>query len=527
MSSKRRIITLGFCLLFSASFCFFHWSGIQSQAGSLLEGGALSGTVTDAKGLGLAGLFVGARHKATGRTTYVLTQAQGRFRFPSLGAGDYQVEVKDRGWRAEAQHIRLGDGNPSEANFKMSANAVGAPHLTSAELYPLLPDGEGRQILMSSCTGCHTLQILVSDRWNADGWRKIVDNLRNVFGAPVPQGKEELLISYLSTALAPESGLWRAAERVPPPQTKPIEVVYTSWDIPIEKGLPHTATLDARGDVWFTEAYLSRIGRLEVATGRFKIWDVPTPNSIPHGIVVDKKGKVWFTERLQFEPANKIARFDPDTEKFTEYALPRNVSGPHTPIFDSKGMLWITEYEGNRIARFDPETEKFTEYDVPTKDARPYGIDIDKDGVIWIAEIGNGGLGKLDPKTGKVTDYPTPTKNAGVRRVRADSKGRIWFTEFHGDHLGMFDPKTEKMTEYLLPGFRPQPYALEVTRDDKIMISTWHQDVMMLFDPDTKTFTTYPVPFLDLEVRDFRIDKDGAIWFVAMMPRKVVQMKLR
>jgi virginiamycin B lyase len=91
----------------------------------------------------------------------------------------------------------------------------------------------------------------------------------------------------------------------------------------------------------------------------------------------------------------------------------------------------------------------------------------------------------------------------------------------------MFDPKSEKMVEYLLPGFRPQPYALEVTRDDKILLSTWHQDVMMLFDPETRTFSSYPVPFLDLEVRDFRIDKDGTIWFVAMMPKKVVSMRLR
>jgi streptogramin lyase len=89
----------------------------------------------------------------------------------------------------------------------------------------------------------------------------------------------------------------------------------------------------------------------------------------------------------------------------------------------------------------------------------------------------------------------------------------------------MFDPKTEKMTEYLLPGVRPQPYALEVTHDDKIWLSTWHQDVMMKFDPDTKTFTPYPVPFLDLEIRDFRVAKDNTLLFVAMMPNKVVTMK--
>ena len=78
-----------------------------------------------------------------------------------------------------------------------------------------------------------------------------------------------------------------------------------------------------------------------------------------------------------------------------------------------------------------------------------------------------------------------------------------------------------------MPGIRPQPYALEITSDDKIWLSTWHQDVMMKFDPVTKTFEIYPVPFLDLEVRDFRIDRDDTLWFVAMMPNKVVSLKAR
>lgn len=525
--SSMKQTTSRFCCLLGIVWVCFMIASSQPRSESILKAGTITGRVLDHKGRRSAGLFVSARHRVTGKTTYVMTQTGGDFRFPELEPGDYQVRVEARGWEAGTQQVTLGEDRPVTMNFKVEPKRLVASQLTSAEIFALLPATEGRQILMSSCTGCHTLQMLTSGQWNSDGWRKIVGTMRKVYGANVPDAKEGLLANYLSDAFAAGTGVWQAAERMSLPQTKPIDVIYTAWDIPIEKGLPHTATLDAKGDVWFTDAFLSRIGKLEVPTGRFKLWNTPTPNSIPHGIVVDKKGTVWFTERLQFEPANKLVKFDPQTENFTEYPLPKNVSGPHTPILDVQGALWITEYEGNRIARFDPETARFTEYPVPTRDARPYGIDIDKDGVIWIAEIGRGGIGKLDPRSGKVVDYPTPTKDAGVRRVRADSKGRIWFTEFHGDRLGMFDPNTERMTEYLAPGFRPQPYALEITHDDRVLISTWHQDVMMLFNPDTRTFTVYPVPFLDLEVRDFRIDKDGTLWFVAMIPKKVVSMKLR
>ncbi|HKZ79899.1 MAG TPA: carboxypeptidase regulatory-like domain-containing protein [Pyrinomonadaceae bacterium] len=486
----------------------------------------IAGQILDKAGKPLPGVFVRARNRVTGCSIYVLSQAQGRYEINDLEPGEYELMVAGRGWTGPAQTV-TNDQSLAPVNLRVKRAAIYPSELTSAEILPLLPKGEGKEVLVSNCTSCHTLQKMVSGEWNTSAWREITANMRMAFGAQVPDGKEELLIEYVASAFAPQSSLHHAAEKLPATRGRPIDVRYTAWDIPLQKSLPHTATYDNDGNIWFTDAYGSRMGRLEVKSGKFKIWDAPTPNSIPHGIVVDKKGKVWFTERLHLDPANKIVRFDPVTEAFKEYPLPQKKSGPHTLIFDSQGILWISEYEGNRIARFDPETEKFTEYDVPVKDAHPYGVDIDNDGVIWIANIGTGSLGKLDPKVGKVMDYPTPTKNSGVRRVRADSKGRVWFTEFLVDRLGMFDPKTEKMTEYLMPGIRPQPYALEVTKDDKIWLSTWHQDVMVKFDPETKTFTSYPVPFLDLEIRDFRIAKDDTLLFVAMMPNKVVGMKAR
>lgn len=527
MNTSTRKTIAAFSLVFFILICFL--PGFSSNLRTLPapDGGSVLGRVSDDQGRGVTGLFVSARNAGTGRTTYVLTQDQGRFHFTNLEPGDCDIRVDNRGWGREPQHIKLVSRNSATVTLNLKPDRIDTPQLTSAELLPLLPEGEGKQILIANCIACHTVQKFVIDTWDTAGWRKIVTNMKKGFGASVPGGKDELLVEYLTKAFAPDSSLRRAVEQMNLPPVKPMNVTYDAWDIPLRKALPHTITLDGQGNAWFTDAFGSRMGRLEVATGKFKTWNTPTSNSIPHSIMVDKKGIVWFTERLQFEPANKIVRFDPGTEIFTEFPLPQNVSGPHTLSFDRQGIMWISEYDGNRLARFDTETGKFTEYPVPTKDAKPYGIDIDKNGVVWIAEIGSGSLGKFDPRVGKVVDYPTPTKNSGVRRVRVDSKGRVWFTEFLGDRLGMFDPKTEKMTEYLMPGISPQPYALEITRDDKIWLSTWHQDVMMKFDPDTSTFATYPVPFLDLEIRDFRIDKDDTLWFVAMIPNKVVSMKTR
>src|SRR5437867_3635495 len=146
----------------------------------------LVGRVTDAQGRSVAGLFVSARHPATGRTTYTLAQAQGRFRIPDLEAGDYDVKVADRGWKGEVQQVKLTSHDSSTVNLKVTADRIDASELTSAELLPLLPDGDGKQVLLSNCMSCHTLQKFVTGRWDTAGWRKIVSNMKKVFGASVP-----------------------------------------------------------------------------------------------------------------------------------------------------------------------------------------------------------------------------------------------------------------------------------------------------------------------------------------------------
>jgi hypothetical protein len=418
---KRQII-LAFVLPLLGLIYLLPGLSNSPRATTTLEDGSIQGQVSDLSGRNLPGMFVSARNRATGRTTYVLTQAMGRFQIPNLPAGEYEVLVKTRGWETQPQQAQLDGSKPAVTlNFKVKPGMIYTSELTSAEILPLLPDGEGKQVLLEGCAGCHTLRLLTRGEWNKDRWREITRDMVKMYGAVVPDGKEEILVSYLSNTFAPLSQLRLATQKIVPTPAKPMDVIYTSWDIPLQKSLPHTATYDSNANVWFTDALSSRIGYLDVTTGKFKIWDAPTSNSIPHGIVVDKKGMVWFTERLHLDPANKIVKFDPQTEKFIEYPLPQRESGPHTLIFDKQGILWISEYEGNRLARFDPETEKFTEYEVPVKGARPYGVDIDKDGVIWIANIGTGSLGKFDPRVGKVFDYPTPTKNSGVRRVRVDS----------------------------------------------------------------------------------------------------------
>lgn len=65
-----------------------------------------------------------------------------------------------------------------------------------------LPDGEGKKILLSSCTSCHELTEVTKFRgyYNRAQWRDIVVTMME-YGAPVDEKQVDVLADYLAAAL--------------------------------------------------------------------------------------------------------------------------------------------------------------------------------------------------------------------------------------------------------------------------------------------------------------------------------------
>jgi competence protein ComEA len=65
-----------------------------------------------------------------------------------------------------------------------------------------LPDGEGKKILLASCTSCHELTEVTKFRgyYNRAQWRDIVVTMME-YGAPVDEKQVEVLADYLAAAL--------------------------------------------------------------------------------------------------------------------------------------------------------------------------------------------------------------------------------------------------------------------------------------------------------------------------------------
>jgi mono/diheme cytochrome c family protein len=119
------------------------------------------------------------------------------------------------GWRASVKDmVRLGAGLKPEqvesvvsylaTNFGPRQEADGAPQAGGGakpvDLSRMLPDGEGKGLILATCVQCHGLQEIVWQRKDADGWRRTVQDMVSR-GAQITPEEAGLMASYLARSL--------------------------------------------------------------------------------------------------------------------------------------------------------------------------------------------------------------------------------------------------------------------------------------------------------------------------------------
>src|SRR5205823_4806177 len=104
------------------------------------------------------------------------------------------------------------------------------------------------------------------------------------------------------------------------------------------------------------------------ASSRYREFPIPTANSFPDGITAGPAGNLWFTEYY----GNKIGRIT-TTGAIAEFPLPADLSDPDGITAGPDGNLWFTEYGGNNIGRITT-AGVITEFPLPTAESGPRGI---------------------------------------------------------------------------------------------------------------------------------------------------------
>ena len=366
---------------------------------------------------------------------------------------------------------------------------------------PNLPDGLGKEAVVTYCSGCHGLSRVVASGYPQAYWHTAIRMMLN-FSVPIPPDQINLVTDYLAKNF-PEKPK-PVANIIPGPARIDIQ----EWQVPIPGSRPHDPLATRDGAIWYTGQMTNRLGRVDPKTGEVKEYPLKTPLTAPHGLVEDKNGNIWFT-------GNHIAivgKLDPKTGAVTEYKMPDpEAKDPHSLAFDQSGILWFTLQQSNMIGRLDPSTGEITLVTAPTVRSRPYGIMVNSKGVPFVALFGTNKIARIDPKTMEIREYTLPDARARPRRMAFTSDDVVWYSDFPRGYLGRLDPATGQVTEWQSPGGpKSEPYGIVASKD-----VLWYSEsgtkpnTVVRFDPKTQKFQTWVIPSGGYIVRKMDVNPDG------------------
>jgi virginiamycin B lyase len=373
----------------------------------------------------------------------------------------------------------------------------------SAHAQTALPEGAGKEILQSACTGCDEIGRVLRAGYSAQDWRTVLHMMRNV-GAQLPDDQIATLVAYLAENF-PEKAKPEGAI-VP----GPAQVTFREWALPTPGSRPHDPLASLDGTIWYTGQMANVLGHVDPTTGRITEYHLDTPMSGPHGLVADRDGDIWFTANF----AGYIGKLDPSTGKIAEYRLPSPAArDPHTPLFDQSGILWFTVQSANMIGRLDPKTAEVKLVTSPTPKSNPYGMVITSKGTPYFCEFGSNKLASIDPATMAIREYALPQAEARPRRIAVTPDDIIWYTDYARGYLGRFDPVTGGVKEYASPGGpQSQPYGIAFAKG-----AVWYSEsgvrpnTLVRFDPVSEKFQTWIIPSGGGVVRNMTTNHDGNI----------------
>jgi virginiamycin B lyase len=527
MRTKMFVLTM----LAAAGIALLAYSAsVRAAAGQPSEMSSLTGRVSSNEEGPMEGVLVSAKKTDSKIAVTVVSDDQGRYRFPAdrLEPGHYALRIRAAGYDLEGPTaIEIASGKTTTADLKLRKTADLAAQLSNAEWLMSFPGTEEQKASIRGCTHCHTLERIARSTHDADEFEQVIQRMSRhtpesfplmvqqdgpgrIGGGILSEEQKAKLqearrkeAEYLSTLNLSSSPQWTYALKTSPrPKGNATHVIVTEYDLPKRTRQPHDVLVDADGTVWYASFGEPILGKLNPKTGETTEYQIPVvkPKSIIGNLdlALDEDQNLWMAMTFQ----GAIAKFDKKTEKFQVFSLPSDINADYREItFLSPehsrvdGKVWINDSGTWTQFRLDVASGKFETFE-PFPSPRPtvYGVASDAQNNAYLLVIGNHKIARIDAKTREITFYPTPTPNSAPRRGMIDAQGRLWFGENRANQIGMFDTKTEKFQEWLVPKAGYLPYDVTVDKSGQAWTVTEFTDSVERLDPASGKFTEYLLP---------------------------------
>jgi streptogramin lyase len=192
------------------------------------------------------------------------------------------------------------------------------------------------------------------------------------------------------------------------------------------------------GNMWFTEFWANRIGRMS-PVGILSEYPIPTADSSPRGIVAGHDGNMWFVESGRSRPAIARITMSGDVTEFPVTDGPSDNAPDHI-VSGPDGDLWFNE--PSAIGHVSTQG-KMTWMSLP-EGTQPGELVTGPDGNIWFADYHSDSLVRLGV-TGVLRKFPLPRRGMSIVGMAVGGDGRIWFGEDGVSSIGSIGVKVPEM----------------------------------------------------------------------------------
>ncbi|MDH5508744.1 MAG: hypothetical protein OEZ32_00125 [Nitrospinota bacterium] len=97
--------------------------------------------------------------------------------------------------------------------------------------------------------------------------------------------------------------------------------IYSTIPLPGYNAVPQAVAPGPEGRIWIVDSMTNQVGFFDSINLKWSLFEIPTANSQPMGVTVDAKGDVWFTQSDRH--ANKISRLIVSSLKTDQALTPR------------------------------------------------------------------------------------------------------------------------------------------------------------------------------------------------------------
>jgi streptogramin lyase len=497
--------------------------------GAILSGQtqtALDGQINSPDGH-LEGVLVSATKSGSTLTITVVSDDQGRYRFPrsKLEPGRYSLAIRAVGYDLEnAATVDVAERKTATADLTLRPARDLAAQLSNTEWLMSVPGTDEQKASVRNCAHCHTLELVTRSRHDRDGFIPVIERMSKYPPLAFPlmpqltpaprigggtEARDRQLeawrrqAEYLSTMNQSAGPHWTyTLKTLPRPTGRATQVIYTEYALPKRTRQPHDVIVDSQGMAWYASFGEQILGKLDPKTGKVTEYQIPIlKQGFPTGILgmrFDEDENPWLG--MQFQGG--VAKFDRKTEKFQTWSLPPEMNGDHVQVNQVSpdrhhvdGKVWFQDAGTYRVFRLDERSGKIEVFE-PYKIPRPNVYDVipDANNNGYFLVLGAEDVGRIDAKTGAIKIFKTPTPRSGPRRGMMDAQGRLWFGENRADKIGMFDTRTERFQEWPSPTPGAFPYDVTIDKNGDVWAGGEYNDRILRLDPKTGQFIEYLLP---------------------------------